>query len=189
MMHGCSSWMREHPSVDLSQGTLLCFLHSNKLQHKMHYLATVCQPSCLSIWFSIIPLCLCASLGACACVCVYPQGMARWTLRSSWQYSVPNCCRLTTEKDSSATLSTISSGRWETKLPPPSWQRVRFSSLTLLIIYQFHPWLIFLLTYASPLTVYFTSQSNSYILKHSPHFCREQTAQAHTYFSAKNTHS
>ncbi len=51
-------------------GRFSLFRRTNKLQHKMHYLASVCQPSCLCIWFSITPVCLPAFLCVCVCVCV-----------------------------------------------------------------------------------------------------------------------
>lgn len=64
-----------------------------------------------------------------SCVSVQ-QGMARWTLRSSWQYWGPNFCLLTIGKASWATPLTTSSGRSETPLPSSS------SSLPLFLVRQ-----------------------------------------------------
>lgn len=108
----------------MDEGTSICwstswcfslFRQAKKLQHKMHYLAPVCQPSCLYLIFSCLGLS--PGLSLCVCVRVCLKGTARWTLRSSWRYWGPNCCRPTTGKDSWATPSTTSSGRWKTKLP------------------------------------------------------------------------
>lgn len=122
-IRACLPWMRAHPSVDRRQYTSSVFL-------------------CKYLNFRVAD-----SVCACVCVCPCLQAMARWTSRSSWRYWGPNCCRQTIEKDSWATPSTTSSGRWGTKRPRPSWHRSCFSSLTLFIIYLFHPLLLLLLTY------------------------------------------
>lgn len=101
---GFFSRLRTHPSVAPS----LPLEPRQTLANKRHYLTASRR-----LLFHHLTISLLKFLSV--HVNVGPQGTAKWTLRSSWQYWGPSCCHLTTEKVSWATPLTTSSGRWESK--------------------------------------------------------------------------
>ena len=137
-------------------GRLPLFRQANKLQHEMHYLAPLRQLSRQSD-FLRVSVCLLLFLLCVGVRC--PQGTARWTSRSSWRYLGPNFCRPTTEKDSWATPSTTSSGRWETK-------RVSHRSQSSVPFISSIP-------HASSHLLWLCV--SAVVLKHRPRFCRDST--------------
>lgn len=128
----------------MDEGTSICwstswcfslFRQAKKLQHKMHYLAPVCQPSCLYLIFSCLGLS--PGLSLCVCVCV-----SAWRGRPGGLWGVHD--------DTGAQTAVV---RQQGRIPGQHHRQhllagerqsflvtavVCFSSLTILILYQFH---------------------------------------------------
>lgn len=121
------------------EGTSICwsisgrsslFCQESKLWHKMHYLAPVCQPPCLCIWFSIIPVCLPAFL--CVYVCL-PAGDGQVDFEEFMTILGPKL--LSSDNREGFLGNTIDNIFWQVR----DKAGVCFSSLTVLLIFQFHP--------------------------------------------------
>ncbi len=133
------------------------FWQASKLQHKMHYLAPVCQASCLRNWFSIIPVCLTDFLRVCVCV---PTGDGQVDFEEFMTILGPKL--LSSDNREGFLGNTIDNIFWQVK----DEAGVCASSLTTLIIYQLHPLHLLSLTPQSSLSTALVSAGTQ--LRHTP---------------------